>query len=386
MLTHLHTTALLSAAALASLAAAPTQSTNHGRTTPPPAPTNAVVLVVSGAGRDSGRTRPGFEMDELAQAYLVLTRNGYRVTIASPDGGPVQADRFDAGSDYNAAFLADAQGVAALAATRPTAGLRAADFDALVVIGGKCAMLDLPAEAALARLAGEMFDRGAVVAAVCHGPAGLVRARTRDGAPLLAGRAVTGFSNEEETVFGKKWSTTYAFQLEDEARRLGARWEEAPLMLPRVAVDGRLITGQNPPATSEAIETVIRTLGRTPVARTPWKDERAIYVAAALLREPQVVAARQLAAQREELATDFIGLIGYYQLQVADDRADVERALRLMELAAPYMPQPEISLGLATAYQRLGRTQEARQLVESVTTAHPAMATAARAILSNATP
>lgn len=357
-----------------------------GPATLQPAPTNAVVLVVSSAGRDSGRTRPGFEMDELAQAYLILKRNGYRVTIASPSGGPVEADRFDATSDYNAAFLADAEGVAALARTRPTAGLRAFEFDAVVVIGGKGAMLDLPTDTALARFAGEMFDRGNVVSAVCHGPAGLVRARTRDGKPLFAGRAVTGFSNEEEKIFGKKWSASYDFWLEDEARRVGARWEEAPLMLPHVAVDGRLITGQNPFATSEAMETVVRTLGRTPVARAPWKDERAVYAAASLLREPQLVAQRQLAAQHQDIATEFIGLIGYYQLDVAESTADVERAIRLMELASPYMPQPEISLGLAKGYHRVGRAAEARQLVDAVAASHPQMASAARAILSPTTP
>jgi putative intracellular protease/amidase len=348
-----------------------------------PARTNHVVLVVSSAGRDSGRTHPGFEMDELSQTWLVFTRNGYRVTIASPAGGAVVADKFDPASDYNAAFLADPQAVTQLAATRRTASLRAHEFDALMVIGGKGAMFDLPADTALARLAGALYDRGGVVAAVCHGTAGLLRARTRDGRPLMAGRAVTGFTNEEETMFGKEWRSKYTFLLEDEARRLGARWEEAPLMMPHVTVDDRLVTGQNPFGTPEAAEAVVRTLGRSPVARERWKDEAAVYAARDFLAQEPAVARRTMAAQWKSLQVEMVGMLGYYQLQVAEATADVERATTLMELAAPYMPQPQLSLALATAYQRLGRISDARALATDVATRHKKHEKDARALLAS---
>jgi putative intracellular protease/amidase len=333
--------------------------------------TNAVVLIVSGAGRDSGRTRPGFEMDELSQAWHIFTSNGFAVTIASPQGGPVQSDRFDRTSGYNAAFLADSSAMRALNNTTPTAGLRADRYDAMFVVGGKGAMFDLPADTALARLAGAMYDRGAVVSAVCHGPAGLVRARTRDGRSLLAGRAVTGFSNEEERVFGKKWAPQFTFMLEDEIRGLGARWEEAALMLPHVAVSERLITGQNPYSTAATSEAVVRALGKAPIARTPWQDERSVNFAAMALTGDALTTRRELARTYKELSVDLIGLLGYYQLQTASDETAVRRALTLMELAAPYMPQTELTLGLAEAYHRLGRTSDARQLVRSVLAANP---------------
>ncbi len=341
----------------------------------------AVLLVVSAAGRDSGRTRPGFEMDELSQAWQIFTSNGFRATIASPTGGAVQADRFDRTAGYNAAFLGDSAGVRALRATRSTAGLPARDFDAIFVVGGKGAMFDLPADTALARLVGEMYDRGGVVSAVCHGPAGLLRARLRDGTPLLRGRAVTGFSNEEEQVFGKKWAAQFAFLLETEIRGLGARWEETSLMLPHVAIDGRVITGQNPYSTVATSEAVVRALGRVPVARTPWADERTVNFAAASLQRDALTPKRELAATFRDMNVDLIGLIGYYQLQIAADEDAVRRALSLMELAAPYMPQPEISLGLADAYHRVGRTADALTLTQSVLQQHPANP-AARSLLA----
>ena len=50
-----------------------------------------VLLVISGNGLDDGKTRPGFEMDELSQAYFVFTDNGLQVDIASPSGGTAVA-------------------------------------------------------------------------------------------------------------------------------------------------------------------------------------------------------------------------------------------------------------------------------------------------------
>ncbi len=58
-------------------------------------------------------------------------------------------------------------------------------------------MWDLPASGALARLVGSYADEGRFVAAVCHGPAGLVSARRHDGSPVVAGCKVNGFTNSE---------------------------------------------------------------------------------------------------------------------------------------------------------------------------------------------
>lgn len=44
---------------------------------------------------------------------------------------------------------------------------------------------------------------GKVISAVCHGPAGLVLAKGADGAPLIKGKKVTGFTNTEEEAVGK---------------------------------------------------------------------------------------------------------------------------------------------------------------------------------------
>jgi putative intracellular protease/amidase len=332
-----------------------------------------VLIVVSSEGRDQGKTRPGFEMDEFAQAWLIFRANGLAVEVASPAGGRVEADKYNAKEPFNAQLLADADAVQALAATRATRDVRADDYAAVYVVGGKGAMFDLPADAALTSLLASVYDRGGVVAAVCHGPAALAEVRRRDGSLLVADRRMTGFTNEEESVFGKRWASSFPFLLEEAMRERGAHWHEAPLMMPNLVVDDRLITGQNPYSTTAVAEAIVTALGRTPTARTPWRDEATMaLVQRHLAGESQAVAA-ELAERTSDFHVELIGLLGYYQLQSAKDDAAIANALSVMELAQPHMPEPQLALGIADAHWRLGRAEQARTLVAAVVAAHPDM-------------
>lgn len=332
-----------------------------------------ILIVVSGEGRDQGKTRPGFEMDELSQAYLIFRDNGLAVDIASPGGGAVEADKFNPQEPFNASLLADSEAMDKLADTRTTRDLRADDYAAVYVVGGKGAMFDLPRDAALRTLLANVYERGGIVAAVCHGPAALVDVQLADGVSLVAGKQLTGFSNEEEAIFGKRWAAEFAFQLEDAMRERGALWQEAPLMMPKLVVDGRLITGQNPYSTTAVAEAIVTALGRDPVARTPWRDEVTMALVQRLLAgDPDAVRA-ELAAKREAFHVELIGLLGYYQLQAAADAAAVRDALSIMQLAQPYMPEPQLALSIAEAHWRLGDAGGARALVADVLEASPDM-------------
>lgn len=325
--------------------------------------TDKVLIVVSGEGKDGGKERPGYEFDELSQAWLVFKANGLAVEVASPNGGPVEPDKYNPAEPFNAALLADTQAMQQLADTRATASLDAGDYAAVYVVGGKGAMFDLPRDPALQRLLGRLWDNGGIVAAVCHGPAALADVRLADGSLLVAGRQLTGFSNEEETVFGKKWAAQFPWLLEDALRQRGARWHEAPLMMPKLVVDGRLITGQNPYSTTAVAEAIVRATGRTPVARTPSRDELSMALVELLLAGDRSGAVATLAAEPTRYHVDLIGILGYYQAQAAPDDAALEQALQVMELALPHMHEPQLKLAAAEAHLKLKRPAQARALV-----------------------
>ncbi|MGY1518965.1 type 1 glutamine amidotransferase domain-containing protein [Luteimonas sp. A482] len=337
------------------------------------APADKVLIVVSGEGRDGGKTRPGYEFDELSQAWLVFKANGLDVEVASPRGGAVEADRYNADEPFNAALLADDAAMRTLADTRATADLDAGDYAAVYVVGGKGAMFDLPKDPALRQLLADAWEGGAVVAAVCHGPAALADVRLADGSLLVDGRAMTGFSNEEETVFGKKWGKEFPWLLETALRERGARWSNAPLMMPHLVVDGRLVTGQNPYSTTAVAEAVVRGTGRTPVQRVPWRDEATMALAERLHAGDAAGAARSLAEAPGEYNVELLGALGHYQGMVATTPQARTRALQVIELAMPYFQNPEMQLSAAALHMKLGQTAQARALVLQALEAKPGM-------------
>jgi putative intracellular protease/amidase len=337
------------------------------------AESDTILIVVSGEGRDQGKTRPGFEMDEFSQAYLIFRDNGFAVDVASPAGGAVEADKYNPDEPFNVRLLADAEAMRMLAATRATRDVRAGDYAAVYVVGGKGAMFDLPADPALKTLLADVYQGGGIVAAVCHGPAALVDVRLADGSLLVAGRTLTGFSNEEEAIFGKRWAKEFGFLLEDAMRERGAHWQEAPLMMPKLVVDGRLITGQNPYSTPALAEAIVKATGRTPVAREPWRDEASMALVQRMLAGRADEARGALAADRTRFHVELIGMLGYYQLQAAQNDAGVRDALSIMQLAEPYMAEPQLKLAIADAHWRLGDASQARALAGSLLESHPDM-------------
>ena len=342
-----------------------------------------VLLVVSSEGRHdaSGKpVRPGFEMDEFALAWLVLRANGLQVDVASPSGGAVLADNYKTEDDHIQALKADTRAAAALAATRRTQDVLPGEHAAIFIVGGKGAMFDLPRDAALTRLLGAHHAQGGVLAAVCHGPAALAEVKRPDGQPLVAGRRMTGFTDEEESAFGKRWAKEYPFWLEQRMREQSAQWEEAPLMMPKLVVDDRLITGQNPFSTTLAAEAVVRALGRTPVARTVLREEASMQVVQWMLAGEHAAAQALLAADPKRYKTDLIAMLGFYQHGAAPDDAARRQAILVMELAAPHFSSPRFRFELAQAQARQGNKARARDLLQLVLAAKPGDAEATQAL------
>jgi putative intracellular protease/amidase len=317
-----------------------------------------VLLVVSSHGLDEGKTRPGFEMDELTQAYAVFKDNGLQVDIASPSGGTVVADKFNRNKPYNSRFLSDASAVAKLSATRSIASVSNEKYAAVFVIGGKGAMFDLPVNVELKTLLTATYQAGGVIGAVCHGPAVLMNVQLKDGASLLEGRSVTGFSNEEEALFGKGWIPSFPVLLESGLRGSGAKFSEAPMMLSHVVTDGRLVTGQNPYSTADAAEAVIKVMGRTVAPRQPWADERSIALLAQMLSGDKAKARASFKADPELYDVALIAIWGFYRAQSAGlDRAMLTNAVEVMELVSPYFTRPELVSAITEARGKIAKMQ-----------------------------
>jgi len=336
-----------------------------------------ILMVVSGYGQEQGETTPGYEFDEFSKAYLVFKANGLSVDVASPKGGKVEADKFDASADYNAKVLADKAIMAKLNNTLATTNLKADNYAAVFIVGGKGAMFDLPKDKSLQTIIADIYQQQGSIAAVCHGPAALVDVKLSDGSYLVANKAINGFTNTEEQLFGQKWLSKFDFKLEDKLIERGGKFQASNIMLSHVAIDGRLITGQNPTSTTAVATALVTSLGLQAVAIAPSRDDRTLAQVAKLLAGDNSVLST-LAENEQDYHLALVGMYGFYYLKIAENNVQIEHALNLMIAAKPAIKNPMLAMKIATAQQKLGKAELAKttlaQLLLEKPDYHPALA------------
>ena len=223
-------------------------------------PKKVLMIVTSHARLGESGKPTGFWLEELATPYGVFRDAGLQVEIASPAGGRPPADPASEKSEEEAVrrFRDDREAMAKLEATKKLADVTES-YDAYFVVGGHGVMWDLAASPELAALLGRAHDAGKVVAAVCHGPAALVGVRDARGEPIVRGRRVAGFSNEEEDAVGL--TGVVPFPLETRLRELGGTYERGPKWAPFAVRDGNLVTGQNPQSSAAVARETLAALG-----------------------------------------------------------------------------------------------------------------------------
>ncbi|GAA4959345.1 type 1 glutamine amidotransferase domain-containing protein [Actinoplanes utahensis] len=194
----------------------------------------------------------GFWWEELVVPLRAFQGAGLAVDIASVRGGRPPVDPASTAGTATAPDLD-----ALLNGAVPLSSVDPAGYDAVFLVGGHGTMWDFPGDESLARIV-DVIGRAGVVAAVCHGAAGLLGATTAAGDPLVAGRTVTGFSDAEEAIAGA--TAALPFSLEQRLKDLGAIVEVGEPFTPTVRRDGRLLTGQNPASSAGVAAAVIDAL------------------------------------------------------------------------------------------------------------------------------
>lgn len=182
---------------------------------------------------------------ELTHVVHVLNEQGISFDIASIKGGnaPIYGTDIE-GDEVNAQVLADASFQAKIEATLAVTDLKLENYDAIFYPGGFGLLSDLAEDQSFAKLAAEHYEKGGILAAVCHGPAALLPVVLSNGQPLLADKSVTAFTREEEIDFGT--IDDIPFLLEEALARKATRYNKVQPWNELVIEDDRVITGQNP--------------------------------------------------------------------------------------------------------------------------------------------
>ena len=218
---------------------------------------NILIVTTSNARFGGPGGHPtGVWLEEFAVPYMELLAAGARIVVASPAGGVMPIDPRTSPDEGQRAAWSPA--LAAGQNTVPLDGVRAVDFDAVFIPGGHGPMFDLPDDPHLQSLLTRFHADGKIIAAVCHGPCGLVNARRADGEFLVAGVTLTAYTASEEVA--AKLDKEVPFVLEGRLRERGANFIARENKADHVERDGQFITGQNPASSTSLARAVVAAL------------------------------------------------------------------------------------------------------------------------------
>jgi putative intracellular protease/amidase len=221
------------------------------------------ILMVLTSHDTLGNTglKTGFWLEEFAAPYFVFRDAGVQLTLASPKGGQPPLDpKSDLPENQThamARFKQDPTAQKALSQTVKLAVVKSEDYDTVFYPGGHGPMWDIAESADSIALLESFYNSGKPIALVCHSP-GVLRHVTYQGAPLVKGKHVTGFTDGEEEEM--HLTNVVPFLVEDELLRLGATFEKLANWQPFSVVDGRLVTGQNPASSTVAAQNLLSLL------------------------------------------------------------------------------------------------------------------------------
>ena len=250
-----------------------------------------ILMVLTSHDRlgNTGR-KTGFWLEEFAAPYYVFKDAGVEITLASPKGGhpPIDPKSEEPGAQTPATrrFMDDADARTALAHTIRLKDADATGYDALFYPGGHGPLWDLAENRHSVQMIEAMSSSDKFVAAVCHGPCVFRRTKASDGTPLVKGKSVTGFSNSEEAAVGL--THVVPFLVEDMLRENGGLYSKAENWQPHIAIDGNLITGQNPASSEPAATALLHQWTLRQLALMPAEPEIERPAAIPLTRLPTV--------------------------------------------------------------------------------------------------
>ncbi len=214
-------------------------------------------MVLTNTSQMDAEHKTGLWLSEFAEPYAEFKKQGFEVVVTSPQGGDIPIDPNSTNEEEKKKW---SEAIKFLQSTDKLAQYQADSFDGIFLPGGHGTMFDLPNDESLQSILTAFSNQDKAIAAVCHGPAGLVGAKRSDGKPLVEGKQVTAFTNREEKETGL--DALMPFLLESKLRELGAHVETKENWADHVIVDGKLVTGQNPQSGQSAAEAFVKVLNQ----------------------------------------------------------------------------------------------------------------------------
>lgn len=215
-----------------------------------------LIILTNTAEIGPNKRATGYFFPEVAHPFEVFDHAGIAVEYASPLGGAIPEDGYDATDPAQLSFR-NSSAIRRLNHSRKLSEVDVTDYDAIFFPGGLGPMVDIATDPHVKSAVLRAWEAGKIVAAVCHGPVAFLGVKLQDGTPLIDGRKLTSFSNAEEAGFAQ---ADVPFNLEDALKAEGAIYSSAEVWQEMVVVDGKLMTGQNPASGRALAKEIVKAL------------------------------------------------------------------------------------------------------------------------------
>ncbi len=219
-----------------------------------------ILFVLSSAKvHGSSQLPASISFGEVVFAWDVFNTAGYAVDFVSPNGGPVSILQGYV-SDDTRARLKDPRIMDALRNTSSPPQINPGQYRAVYYVGGSNAMYGVAENPQLQDIAMHIYERNAgVVSAVCHGTAGIVNLKLRNGQHLIKGRRITGYPEQHEDQ-SDAYFKEFPFLIGKTVQAHGGIFHVKGEDEPHVEIDDRIVTGQSYASTTKVAEAVVEIL------------------------------------------------------------------------------------------------------------------------------
>ncbi|PCK32635.1 nuclear transport factor 2 family protein [Pseudoalteromonas piscicida] len=205
------------------------------------------VLIVASSKAFHGDSQlpAGTSFDELLSAYDIFTQAGLMVDFVSTQGGALNLSYINTSNDEHKKYLYQPDYMYALSNTMRPAEVDPSQYAAIYYVGGSNAMYEVAENLTLQRIAMHIYEQNqGVIAAVCHGTAGIVNLRLKNGEYLIKGKQITGYPTAFENP-DRAYFKHFPFQIQPKVEALGGNFEYGERNDSFIKVDSRIVTGQN---------------------------------------------------------------------------------------------------------------------------------------------
>lgn len=189
----------------------------------------------------------GLWLGEATEFVEVVQKAGFDVDYVSPKGGfvPIDPRSFKYATPNDMQMYQDSNFQnRALANSLSPKDIDSRNYTAIYYTGGHGVMWDFPYNEYLQKISLQIYQNDGFITSVCHGISGLLYIKDEQGEYLVKHKHITGFTNAEEQLSGKK---KYVPFLNEEVAKLhGAIFSKKRPYAEYALADGQFITGQNP--------------------------------------------------------------------------------------------------------------------------------------------